>query len=87
MQNWEQNPYVRKHIHRWKLTATRPPELWLPPWMSSLQLTPRAYTELERECQDCGVKQVAECRNTATLVKGYEAIADLDWKAEEKHGP
>lgn len=83
MNRYEQNPYVRKHVHRWAVIKTEQPsytgyDVYGPTPRKGAKF--RMYMTLTRECGDCGKRQEGEVLNRAELVKGYEAIADLNWK-------
>lgn len=81
MNRWEKNPYVRKHVHRWRIVKDTPATRMPPPTYSTLRPlfdpTPRT---LIRECDDCGVKQRAEVPDESVLVPGHENIADVEWR-------
>lgn len=72
MNQWKRNPFPRRHVHRWKIETrekARPSGHWRGP----------APEKLQRLCDDCGERMHAYTHDLASLVPGYEAIADILW--------
>lgn len=86
MNKWEQNPYVRKHVHRWELTKKTTAVAAGFSWGGFGQSGwhDAEPTKLTRRCADCNVKQSASVPDESVLVPGYENIADVEWKDEAK---
>lgn len=79
-------PYVRKHVHRWKLAKKTPAvdEGWLWSGFGQSEWHESAPMKLVRECEDCPARQVADVTDESLLVPGYEAVCDFEWKEESK---